>query len=47
MNRISLHNLAWVLSQLAFQAEKVNQISVPANVANDSLLALNRMFELS
>ncbi len=47
MNRISLHNLAWVLSQLAFKAEKVNQISVPANVAKDSLLALNRMFELS
>lgn len=47
MNRISLHNLAWVLSRLAFQAEKVNQISVPTNVAGDSLLALNRMFELS
>lgn len=47
MNRISLHSLAWALSRLAFHGEKVNQISVSESVARESILALNRMFELS
>ena len=47
MNRISIHNLAWSLSRLAFHGERVNRISVPAKIAGESLLALNRMFELS
>lgn len=47
MNRISIHNLAWSLSRLAFRGERPNQISVPRDVAKNSLLALERMFELS
>jgi quinolinate synthase len=47
MNRISLHNLAWVLDGLASRGEQLNKISVPHPIANHSLKALNRMFELS
>lgn len=47
MNRISVHNLAWSLSRLAFHGERPNQISVPRDIATNSLLALERMFDLS
>ncbi len=46
MNRISLHNLAWVLDGLV-NGEHYNQIKVLPDMANDSMAALNRMFELS
>ena len=47
MNRISVHNLAWVMDGLAFRGERYNKISVDAATARDAMLALNRMFELS
>ncbi len=47
MNRISLHNLAWVLEGLAERGERYNQISVDQVTAQNSNLALGRMFDLS
>jgi quinolinate synthase len=47
MNRISLHNLAWVMDGLANHGERYNQITVDPATARDSNLALARMFELS
>ncbi len=46
MNRISLHNLAWVMDGID-KGEFHNQIRVPTDIAQDSMAALNRMFELS
>jgi quinolinate synthase len=47
MNRISLHSLAWVLDGLSERNEQYNRISVDQLTAQESLLGLNRMFELS
>ena len=47
MNRISLHSLAWVLDGLVDKNERNNRITVDPATARDSMLALNRMFELN
>ena len=47
MNRISIHNLAWVMDGLAERGERHNQIRVEDSVAKDALKALERMMELS
>jgi quinolinate synthase len=47
MNRISIHNLAWVMEGLAERGERYNQISVPKAVAHDAMMALDRMMQLS
>lgn len=46
MNRIDLPHLLWSLEQLE-QANPVNQISVPEEIAKNAVLALDRMLELS
>lgn len=46
MNRISLHNLAWVLEGLS-KGEYHNKISVDQPTRNDGMKALERMFQLS
>jgi quinolinate synthase len=47
MNKISIHNLAWVMDGLANRGERLNQISVDPVTARDAVLALDRMMELS
>lgn len=47
MNRISLHNLAWVMDCIAKGEPMPNRIQVAPDVAKHALLALNRMMELS
>lgn len=47
MNRISLHNLAWILDGLVHGGHQHNKISVDPETTNDAMAALNRMFELS
>ncbi|MEX0723045.1 MAG: quinolinate synthase NadA [Gracilimonas sp.] len=46
MNRIDLPHLLWSLEKLE-QGEVVNQITVPEDVAEHAVLALNRMLERS
>ncbi|MAL18104.1 MAG: quinolinate synthase [Balneola sp.] len=46
MNRIDLPHLLWSLEKLE-KGEVVNQITVPKNVAENAVLALNRMLERS
>jgi quinolinate synthase len=47
MNRISIHNLAWVMEGLGERGEHLNQIRVPEVVAQDAMKALDRMMQLS
>jgi quinolinate synthase len=47
MNRISIHNLAWVMEGLAERGEHLNQIRVHESIAIDAMKALDRMMELS
>jgi quinolinate synthase len=47
MNKISIHNLAWVMDGLANRGEKLNKISVDPVTAKNALLALERMMSLS
>ena len=46
MFRIDPQHMAWVLENLV-DGHVVNQVSVPANVAKQAKLALNRMFDVS
>jgi quinolinate synthase len=46
MFRISPQHLAWSLENLV-EGKTVNQIKVPAREAENALLALNRMLEVS
>ena len=46
MNRIDLPHLLWSLEKLE-QGEVVNQITVPSEVAENAVLALNRMLDRS
>jgi quinolinate synthase len=46
MFRIDAHHLLWVLENLS-EGRVVNQITVPAGVAADARIALNRMLEIT
>jgi quinolinate synthase len=47
MNRITIQSLCWILEEICDGNPIENQIKVDAVTAADSVLALNRMLELS
>jgi quinolinate synthase len=47
MNRVSIHNLAWVMEGLGDKGLHHNQIRVEGDIATDAMKALDRMMQLS